>query len=149
MELSDEEFAKSHDFIKEVSKDPTWLLTCLTCIDKNLNPNAELTYAIWIYAGSLGCHSRTSQPPQCTALMINWLEEMKEAEAPVLFTDIPDSCFFPRTRPNIMEEWRRYFMWLQTGEYTIDYSLFAGCDMPALYNQWLKARGRQVNHATA
>ena len=74
MELSDEEFAKSHKFIKDISSDPNWLLTCLTCTDKNLNPNASLTEAVWVYAGTLGCHTQTMCPQRCTELMIQWLE---------------------------------------------------------------------------
>lgn len=149
MELSDEEFAKSHTFIKDVSSDPNWLLTCLTCTDKNLNPGASLTYAIWVYASTLGCHTQTQRPPNCTELMIRWLEEMKEADAAVLFDDIPERCFFLTTRRSIIEEWRRYYVWLQTGEYIINYAAFASCDLPALKSQWLRRAGLEVLDATA
>jgi hypothetical protein len=149
MELSDEEFAKSHKFIKDISSDPNWLLTCLTCTDKNLNPNASLTEAVWVYAGTLGCHTQTKTPPRCTELMIQWLEEMKEANAAVLFEDIPEQCFFLTTRRSIIAEWRRYYVWLQTGQYTINYALFASCDLPSLQAQWRKGTILEVLNATA
>jgi hypothetical protein len=147
-----EDYEKQAEFIEEVSQDPMWLLTCLTCTDKNLNPAGELTFALWCYAGELGCHTQTNKPPNLTEKMILWLLDMKEAGAPVLMKDIPDKCFFFNARHTVIEEWQRYYVWLQTGHYEFNYLRLRGCDLPALEAkraEYSKSRWRQVTHATA
>jgi hypothetical protein len=140
-----EDYEKQAEFITAVSQDPMWLLTCLTCVDKNINPVGELTFALWVYAGTLGCHTQTQRPPNLTEKMIQWLLDMQEAGAPVLMKDIPENCFFRNGRALILSEWERYYVWLQTDHYEFTYALIARDTLPALkakYDNHIKARCR-------
>jgi hypothetical protein len=152
MFLHYEDYEKQAEFIEEVSQDPMWLLTCLTCTDKNINPCGNLTFALWVYAGTLGCHAQTEQPPRLTEKMIQWLLDMQEAGAPVLMKDIPENCFRFNGRPLVISEWERYYVWLQVGHYEFNYLYLGGCDLPALKEKrdnHIKSRCRMVTHAVA
>jgi hypothetical protein len=150
MESPGDYYVKQHEFIEKVSHDPMWLLTCLTCTDKNLNPNNVLTYAVWVYAGILGCHHATKMPERCTEKMIQWLQEMQEAGEPVVFTDIPENIFYMGVDV-VTREWHKYYYWLQFGVYNVSELALSMCDLPALVEleRALRARRLEVKRATA
>lgn len=104
-------------FLESARADPKWLMTCLQEKEKILDPNGNVSFALYIYTIKLKCHFATNPEWKKPEVLLEWLRDMETAGHPVCWNDIRHCVKWNYYEEAVFFSWRLWYRWIRTGDY--------------------------------